>query len=324
MKNSLYNQKNRCRRGLTLIELLVVAGLMILLISVAAPVLNPVAEGRQAREAVRGIQGALETARSRAMRLGRPCGVAFPAFSNDEDKNDKNKNTDPVCIQLEQLTAPPDIVVDCTVSGNSITVNDPLYSQQGDADLLQINYTGPWYRKKGKGATWSTYIPGTSIALGYPDGNYEGVIRRSPVSESGNAFAKILGLDPVFMIPRGIVVDLAYSGIGNDGTWGKNVKQISIIFQPDGTVSLFYDNTVQDLSSSENSHIFLLVGRWDRGISAAEDNLHNYQDPNSFWVVINTQTGMVTSAINNALSGDASVSQSREYARNTKKIMGGH
>ncbi|MDO4585076.1 MAG: hypothetical protein Q4D62_13355 [Planctomycetia bacterium] len=325
MKSSFYNRENRPFRGLTLIELLVVAGLMVLLISMAAPVLNPVAEGRQAREAVRGIQGALETARSRAMRLGRPCGVAFTAFST-ESSTDKEVTWYPVCIQLEQLTAPPDIQTTCTTSSQSITVLDTsMYQNPQKGDVLQINYTGPWYRNEGGKYTFSSCFPGTSTYSEFPspkDGKYDCVVRQRPVPETTNPFAKILGLDPVFMIPKGIVVDLRYSGVGNSGTWGE-VRSISIIFYPDGSVSSYCEN--KEASSGTSDNIFLLVGRWDRGVNAAEDGENNIQDPNSFWVVINSKTGMVTSAVNNASSN---VSTAREIAvasvtTDTSMIPGG-
>lgn len=315
MKNSFYNRQNRSRRGLTLIELLVVAGLMVLLISVAVPVLNPVAEGRQARETVRGIQGALETARSRAMRLGRPCGVILPVFSKDYS----------VCIQLEQLTAPMDMISEnCKVENNEIYVENWSGVECRSGDLVQINFTGPWYRwlRNNNGeAIFSTDFPGTSISSDFPDSdNLKCIVRRMPISDN-NVFSKILGLDPIFMIPRGIVVDLQYSGTGTSGTWGNN--SVFIIFYPDGSVSSYCEN--KQASSDTSDDIFLLVGRWDRGVNAAEDRESNIQDPNSFWVVINSKTGMITSAINNASSN---VSTAREIAvksvtTDTKNILGG-
>ncbi|MDO4570453.1 MAG: hypothetical protein Q4D38_08725 [Planctomycetia bacterium] len=325
MKNLAYHSSH-ARRGMTLIELLVVGGLMVLLISVSVPVLNPLAEGRTARETVRGINAALETAKARAMRLGRPCGVALVPFEVEDGTN--ATQTRRVCIQVEQITAPPTILSTCSVSSSGISgVEDPLGKGFKKGDRLQVNHTGPWFRYTG--SSWESDA-GFSCSYDLFDtgGSYDCTIRYAPVSESGNAFAKVLGLDPTFVLPRGTVIDLFYSGVGKTETWGQNVGNATyppqILFYPDGSVSLFRNGTEYLLQSSGNndSNIYLLVGRWDRGLSLAEDGETNVQDPNSFWIVVQPKSGLVRTLPNNAF-GSGSVSDARSFYSDDTTTMGG-
>ena len=312
------------RHGMTLVELLIVAGLLVLMLAIAVPVLSPMAEGRQAREAVRGIQAALDTARARAMRLGRPCGVAFPPFEGG------NGTTYPVCIQLEQLTAPPLIHTTCNVStaGPSNFGWTPYDFKKGDR--VQINNTGPWLQYSG--ASWSKAAGnGESFEL-YNRNNVPCTISYAPVSESGNAFAKVLGLDPTYVIPRGIVVDLQYSGIGESGTLGATCGDAnnppSIVFYPDGSAKLSAPGAAAAVvQNGTPDRIYLLVGRWDVGLGLAENGQEattNYSLPTSFWVVVNTSNGTVTTAMNKTNSaGGGSVTTAREWAKDPTRSMGG-
>lgn len=310
------------RRGMTLIELLIVAGIMTLLVTVAAPLLNPVAEGRQARETVRGIQAALDTARARALRLGRPCGVAFIPFENDRK----------VCIQLDQVTAPPSVASKCSVSNGRIeSVTDTLGRGFRVGDRLQVNYTGPWYRYNGSQWLTGTGFGSRDFALCDQNGKVDCTIRYAPVPESGNPFAKALGLDTGYSIPKGVVVDLFYSGVGT-GYWGSNVGTVlyppTVLFYPDGTMSLYVNGRETMLSSATSAttdyNVYLLVGRWDRGLQAAEDGQHNTQDPNAFWVVVNPKTGMVNAASNVAFDGNSAIIGSTNIAAARSNAISGN
>ncbi len=65
----------RRRRGFTLLEMLITLVIMLLITAAAIPVMRPALQGRQQREAARGVTTFLQGARTRAMELGRPVGV---------------------------------------------------------------------------------------------------------------------------------------------------------------------------------------------------------------------------------------------------------
>lgn len=63
------------RRGITLVELLVVVTIMVLLLAIAIPMMQPTMKSRQVREAARGVNMYFGGARIKAKELGRPVGV---------------------------------------------------------------------------------------------------------------------------------------------------------------------------------------------------------------------------------------------------------
>lgn len=261
---------------MTLVEILVVSAIMVILMSVSIPVLTPLAENRMNRESARGVQAALESARTRAIRLGRCCGVTLMPF---------HQNYPYGCITIEQMTAPP------SYESNSLPT-----LQKGDT--YQINGTGPYLQ-----ATNST-LAGFNSNLKYnvisnPDFY---LIHKFPVSESSNAFAKALGIEASYSLPKGYIVDLYHST--NASKLLKNYtfslkKPPVILFKPDGTASLYVNGAeVSSEDSSNNSgRILLLVGEWGRmmdgGTTLAEDGKNNTQVYNTYWVVISTKSGEV-------------------------------
>ncbi len=261
---------------MTLVELLVVSAIMVVLMSVSIPVLTPLAENRMNRESARGVQSAIESARTRAIRLGRCCGVTLMPF---------HQNYPYACITLEQMTAPP------SYESNSLpTLNK--------GDTYQINGTGPYLQ-----ATNST-LAGFSSSLKYnvisnPDFY---LIHKFPVSESSNAFAKALGIEASYSLPKGYIVDLYHST--NASKLLKNYsfslkKPPVILFRPDGTASLYVNGAEvsSDDSSNQTGKIILLVGEWGRmmdgSTTLAEDGKNNTQVYNTYWVVISTKSGEV-------------------------------
>lgn len=327
MKSSILNKKETilhgtpnsasARRGMTLIEILVVVGIMMVIMAVSVPVLAPVAESRVGRECARGVQSALESARARAVRLGRPCGVALVPF-HDEYKY--------ACISVEQLTAPPSVTTTYSLSGSSITVNTGNLPTLKRGDSVQLNFSGPRFIVTNQSGNtlnsqaWYDSIDGEQLHYDFSQFGSETdrycTVNYFPVSEVNNAFAKALGLESAYTLPKGYIVDLFFSGVGT-GQWsgvlnsvsGNNMRRFppSIIFNPDGTASLYISGTKMDLDTQSDSRIYILVGAWERmiysGNTLAEDGHSNIQSPDSFWVVVNPRTGMVTTAANNAFSG---------------------
>lgn len=297
---------------MTLIEILVVSAIMLTLMAVSVPVLAPIAESRAAREASRGVQSAFESARARAMRLGRPCGVALMPFHQDFPFG---------CITLEQLTAPPSVVAAYSTSGNSVSIQTGSFPSLKRGDVVQLNHTGPRFVMSGNSnsldlTAWSD----SNLGLTYDYQNFgtdserECTISYFPIPDSSNAFAKALGIESSFILPKGYIVDLAYSGTVN-GTWqgtlNKNTKTLmkyppTVVFNADGTASLFINGSKVSLENLSDPKIYLLVGSWGKMLDsngnsiADEEELirTNLQDTNSFWVVVNPKTGLVTTARN--------------------------
>ena len=330
MKSSILNKKETiphgtpisasARRGMTLIEILVVVGIMMVIMAVSVPVLAPVAESRVGRECARGVQSALESARARAIRLGRPCGVALIPF-HDEYKY--------ACISVEQLTAPPSVTTTYSLSGSSITVNTGNLPTLKRGDSVQLNFAGPRFivtNQSGNTLNDQAWYDSIDEEHLYYDFRQYGsdtdrycTVNYFPVSEVNNAFAKALGIESAYTLPKGYIVDLFYSGYSTEqlssvleGVSGTNIRKFppSVVFNPDGSAALYISGTKVELDTETDPRIYLLVGSWERmiygGKTLAEDDHSNMQSPDAFWVVVNPRTGMVTTAANNAFSGTSS------------------
>lgn len=311
-----FGRLSSVRRGMTLIEILVVVGIMMVLMSLSMPVLSPIAEGRIARETARGVQSALESARARAIRLGRPCGVSLVPFHDNYPYG---------CITVEQLTAPPTIVTTCSVGSNGISPSGFNGIRFKNGDTAQLNFTGPLFTYAD-----NSWTPGGNAGFGVSY-DYSGYGKASgsgstntmenrcavnlfPVPEEDNPFTKALGIETSYVLPKGYILDLYDSAIGWNGVKFSS-KAISqkyppmILFRPDGSASVYVNGrniSLNDAGNQSDRNIYLLVGSWskmrDGGGSSLADNEEeyrtNYADPYSYWVVVNSGNGMITIAQN--------------------------
>ena len=97
--------RRRMRNGLTLTELLVVVSIIVLVTGVMVPLMKPVFEGQETREAARNISVFFASAKTRAIQKNRPVGVWIerassqlldPTFPvSDQDANNPNNNIPP-------------------------------------------------------------------------------------------------------------------------------------------------------------------------------------------------------------------------------------
>ena len=232
MCDALRNKSKR--RGMTLIELLMVVSIMMILAVVALPRMRPAMENRQIRESARALNVFLSKARMEAIRTGRPCGVLF-------ERNDIEPNA---CTVMRQVEIPPPYsgdTVDTTVrvektsgAGNPVqlelTIGPGASLFSGGlvrvGDLVQLNYQGPWYTITfGVDGDSDGYID--SSPSGFPitlqaDVGTDGSVPWSSSAPSDPVPFKILrqpaidsvfgSIAPTLQLPRGIVVDLQYSG----------------------------------------------------------------------------------------------------------------
>jgi prepilin-type N-terminal cleavage/methylation domain-containing protein len=169
------------RRGITLIELLVVITIILLLATVALPVMAPSRQGRKMREAARSITAYLGAARSEAMTKGRPVGVSFTLTTTTTsgatlnyalatmvqvgEQEPYGGDTDTAMaqfrIRMSPIAAPPKPETG-TVRGPVAVEEQPLaleakvprgwftrYNFADSGGMFQINYQGPKYRLLG-------------------------------------------------------------------------------------------------------------------------------------------------------------------------------
>jgi Tfp pilus assembly protein FimT len=289
--------------------MLVVVAIMMLLLAAAATRMKPANESRRIRESARALSIYLSTARNRAMETGRPCGVILHRFAGATS----------AVMGLDQCEVPPCYCGDTTNAALTFTTvnvargvatiatkttpagsfNQAMVSV---GDLIQFNFQGPLFTINGLGQAavtatldvsqgqsipWST----TSPAIPYR-------IYRLPSSTSATTFK---GQAQSLQLPASTVVDLDGSGIDGAATpfnqFSATTNDVGILFSPNGSVYGAY--YVNGASTYVTTPIFLLVGKRERvgATPIANDpaTWSNWQDLTNLWVVINPQTGLVTS-----------------------------
>ena len=348
--------RNAERKGVTLIELLVVATIMLTLAAVSVPAIKPMMESQATSNAARTVATYLERAKARAMTTGRSCGVTFEYFDGTYNE-DSGVARGSAALILRQVEEPPFFSGFSFGSTVSVTPNvDRLFSQAGnnnpysgmrinqlimcdpnDSDLfayfaaslatsddgmrIQFNSTGPFYPLifeeedyyivKIPGVELPVYNQATKVAV-----RDNGVASRSRART---------------------VVDLEFSGTDD-------------AFCLRGTCLCSRPASINRRNVIPSNTLYFLLGRWDRisalGVSEdgystiAEDQLWNFEDGANFWVAINPQTGVISTAKVNqpftyapgdwtTIGGEPrdafkdGVVESREFARYSKRNIGG-
>jgi type II secretory pathway pseudopilin PulG len=309
--------------------MLVVVAIMMVLVAAAATRMRPAAEARRIRETARALNVYLGSARNRAMETGRPCGVILHRFAG----------ATAAVMNLDQCEVPPSYagqqlgsVAQVQAPSGAITVSfytDATGSTSEQLpgamvrpnDLIQFGFQGPMYYivsnvngtidangflanvssvtvalynpAAGQPVPWST----TALTLPYR-------IFRAPVKSAATPL----------QLPASTVVDLTPSGIDGAATPFDTFdppsgnpnqgRDVAILFSPSGSVyGLYY---VGGTSTFVTQPIFLLVGKRERvGASApiATDQATwpNWADLGNVWLVINPQTGLVSSGENAAV-----------------------
>jgi type II secretory pathway pseudopilin PulG len=149
---------------MTLVELLVSISILMILMAVAARMMNFSVEDRRTREAAREIGVFFGSAQTRAMETGRPCGVML-----------RQLESQPLCVVgLDQVEVPPPYAGDTLDSVAQVQMPTspeglPVFWPDGLRkavatcssfssslvhvdDLIQFNYQGPFYTIKGPDA----------------------------------------------------------------------------------------------------------------------------------------------------------------------------
>ncbi len=350
-------QPRNKRSGVTLIELLVVATLMLTLAAVSVPAIKPMMESQMTSSAASSVSTYLNRARSRAMMTGRPCGVVFECFDGTFDDggtpDDDSDDAGSACVVMHQVEVPPyysglepgatvtvqagndDVVVDPESPFFGMRIrqlinnNDPYWQYMVSDEVapeIQFNNCGPFYPIYND--SYIVKLPGMELPsrLETPF-----KVKRDPRP----TMTSPIGL------PQGAVVDLEYSGDESNGF--KLGSDVTVMFGASGEVLYVEDGYGQYIPTET---LYFLIGRWERisalgfdedpdtgeYVTLAEDGLWNYEDGTNYWLTINPRTGLVsTMEVNppmNFTLGDNvetdKVNESREYARISKRNLGGH
>jgi len=320
----------RGRRGLTLIELLVVISIMMVLAVIAIRSMGPGMEERRIREAARGVNVFISSARFRAIENGRPFGVRF----------ERDPNLLLAGVTLTQVEVPPPYAGDAMNSKIVIAGGPPaqvaftagenpsLLVSAGVIqryDRLRLDYRGPDYTIMDitgpQMDQWTLSPPPPATpATGLPF-----QIMRQPVRSS---------VAPLQM-PNGVVVDLQFSGTAtmrfSDAT--ANPAPVTIMFNTSGSVDYAMGHTLGPTGRMRVTQpLYLLVGRRDKvplvpgGTTETEEidglgPIGNERDPRNIWVSLNPQTGHVVCAeVNPGAPND--LVTSRSWAREFHSMGG--
>ena len=312
------------RRGLTLIELLVVASIVVLLASIALPTIGPMLEGQVLPGAAADAKIYFNRARTRAIETQRPCGVLLERYTAVGDPTAEN-----LSMVLRQVESPPPygglntdtkMKVTSTTSlefaasmPDEITALDKLVRP---GDSIQVNYQGK--------SIEIASVGGGKITLGSPLSNVlvdrivPFKVFRQPVPSNAAPMA----------MPRGTLIDLEWSGIGDAGTDfnTSGSDPVMVIFSPSGVVDAVYYNGA---SVKVSDIIHLNIGTWERSSYVIpEDNVLNYQHPENKWLTITPRTGLLTVSDVFYPTGVADLStvtldESRSDAKNLEQSQGG-
>ncbi len=318
--------RRAARRGMTLVELLVAISILVILMGIASQMMNLSVDDRRTREAARAVDVYLNSAKNRAIQTGRPCGVLLSTLQGQPE----------AVVGLQQVEVPPPYAGDTLDAVARLQWREKeLVAQmqpQGSfnpklvkpGDLVQFNHQGPLY-------TISDRIRGYRLKLSidlsqgqmlpWPD---EGPrVWSAPVPYQIFRRPRKSAAAPL-QLPTRAVIDLKASGRdflpqsypgGSFFVTSAADEPVIIMFSPTGAIDRIYyawDPTRYRPSIGRSfpfrvsKPIFLLVGKQGRVANGPPDasaappleELPNWADPENLWIMINPQTGRVTTAEN--------------------------
>jgi prepilin-type N-terminal cleavage/methylation domain-containing protein len=345
------------RRGVTLMELLLVITIILMMMVAAARQMQAAKDLRRSREAARAVSAYLGAARSRALANHRPCGVMLVSAATQLSAGTATGLQNCV-MTLQQVEVPPPYAGDttnatATVSGSGGTyqANFPQGAAQNlqnlvhKGDKIQFGYEGPWYvinaNPQSSSSATFTLDPNDLVSsqcqqLPWGSSGQSSAmpfrIKRQPMVllSSGTVHAN-KSLAAPLQLPAGSVIDLSCSDTPSMGSeFSSSSSPVCIVFGASGAIdSVFFNGT----SSLVSQPIYLMVGKPDkaRGLAAAPAGAQNpnyytsnWADLDNKWVVINPQTGLVTTAPVGSTTNSVpnSASDSRGLA-NQAELLGG-
>ena len=308
--------------GMTLVELLVVVAIMVLLLAISVPMLRPMLETQRTSNAAQVLERAFHQARAKAMHEQQNYGVRLIPFDTAPTASIELR------IQKTNVVSdvnPPNIRVKVE-SGVIVPYFFDIVNGEWNWDgALLPNNLRPEFERAQKHFEENGRVQFNRIGRTFDyTVNDDGIPRLSaPYDElklpedldSNDALeyhvVRLEGIRldwiPPIVMPRGTIVDLAFSG-GEVVDSGGNMKEgngipsafpvvdeLIIEFTPAGHVDWIYANGNQ---WRVNEMLYFCVGDWDRqvgasGVSLAEDKRSNLEVPATYWVTLHPKTGAV-------------------------------
>ncbi|MBO7678734.1 MAG: prepilin-type N-terminal cleavage/methylation domain-containing protein [Thermoguttaceae bacterium] len=323
-------------QGMTLIELLVVGTIITILTVIALPLVKPMIDSQQTRSASQVVSTYLNRAKNRARLTGRPCGVRFEVFPGTEQWGGAS-------LVMRQVEVPPiytgfmgteigSILPADYVGGLPFRfVSDDPYLQRTlrPGNRVQVGGSGPYYTIKEVLSGYFALEEPVTTPMTARVGKFRVQLAPRPT------------MTPPVALPQGTVVDLKYSGCG--GAWwdfwyddtvvppvANPAYDVTVMFSPSGEISLPTEG-----SPYPAGPLFLLIGRWDQipavRTGNADGRWPNWADGRNYWVVVQPQSGLVTTAEVNPVDGASDLgpspgdmTYSREFATQIKRNIGGY
>ncbi|EMI55526.1 pilus assembly FimT family protein [Rhodopirellula sallentina] len=335
--------RKRTHRGFTLVELLVVLLIFMILVSVSLPIVKGLISDQKVSRTAQSIEAFVNAARSRAIGEGRTVGVRFerlgdvnfrrstsvrlrqllgvPAYSGDSADATATLTGSPISSASFDTADSPLVYLSSELLNDTPTDNDHLAPiQVGDmlelagGRTVAIGAIGAvsgmsvpitFDLSENFNPTGSVYVDrfplaGASSSSG---GRVKYRIHRSPVPSSSN----------VLSLPKGMAIDLNYSGIGLGGSEfapdtssAVTPRSVDILFNSEGAVTqVIYDTA--NTRFYPTGLIFFCLGEVDgvasiEGAASDRDSLFaagrtlttNIRKPDSLWLVINPASGVVS------------------------------
>lgn len=298
--------------GVTLIELLIVATLTLMLMAISVPTIKPMLQSQATSNAAQTVSTYLNRARTRAMTSGRSCGVRFQIWTGTS-----------ASLVMQQVEVPPlfsgyteDATASVTLTGSIASATFTEFPVIEYPTKVRFDYMGPFY----------TLNPGNTLTA--PAGTL--LPEKTNVAFELFRPAKATMTAPIGL-PQGTIVELNFSGT-DDASFLPG-SDITIMFSPSGEVEKVEGAGITSIPSSP---IYFLIGRWEKmDLLKLPEEVYNFADGNNFWVTIHPLTGVIsTTEVNPTIAaappgytGDAilyELNQSREFARQSKRNLGGH
>lgn len=344
--------------GFTLVELLVVLTIFLLVSAIALPTFRSLLSDQKVSQSSRTIVAYLNEARSRAVAEGRFVGVRFERADSSAAINFQTAAS----VRLRQLVGVPPYTgeaadakvrfvyptpgattatLEFTGVDNQLLLlfNDSASSlfnnasaPIADGDLIELP-GGRYFRLDFTGYVAATDTVTATINLDSPIATSGAVsstfpMIHPPIDNAEVAYrifrSPVVSTSKGLTFPRGIVVDMTYSGIGIDGNQftpqaAVANQPIDIVFGPDGRVeTISLDST--GARTIPNSMIFLCVGGTDgvqpgTPFNAAARSPSNLMSPESVWIVINPTTGRSVVSPNATVNTTTTIAAALREAR---------
>ena len=295
---------------MTLVELLVVVAILGLLAVTVLPNISNTTDDRRTREAVRSVTSFIAKSQSRA--IGRPEWSGFSLVPPN--------NTAPFAIDVFLADVPAaykgdDFNATVTVSGSgssprpltfagAFVSGSPKSADIATGDLIRFDGRGPWYELSANAAACSLRsLSGNEAIAGqnplntpWPaaTANHSFEILRQP-SRAGSPFT----------MADERCVDLAWSGHGSKSAFmyfgsAATGQSLTVLFDASGRLRQI---VLGGSRITPDGPVMLLVGKSVRAgqpaaaLSATDDTLGaNWQYADSFWILIDPQSGICRSA----------------------------